>query len=131
MPYDQCNCDKLLSCLHDAGFILRYVFDGIGYIQCVNFTKHQNPHVKEAAVIGIPDPHKGEVPKGYVVLESPGAATEHDLIAYLKEHLAAFKIPKRIVIREALPKNTSGKILKRLLVEESLKETAPEAKKDR
>jgi len=83
---------------------------------------YRNPHIKEAAVIGIPDPHKGEVPKGYVVLREAGSVTEHDIIAYLKEHLAAYKIPRRIELREALPKNTSGKILKRLLVEESIRE---------
>ncbi len=81
---------------------------------------YRNPHIKEAAVIGIQDPHKGEVPKGYVVLRTAGSLTEHAISAYLKEHLAAYKIPRRIVIREALPKNASGKILKRLLVEENL-----------
>ncbi len=83
---------------------------------------YRHPGIKEAAVIGIPDPHKGEVPKGYVVLREAGAPTEHDIVAYLKEHLAGYKIPRRIVIRETLPKNTSGKILKRLLVEENLKD---------
>ncbi len=83
---------------------------------------YRNPHIKEAAVIGIPDPHKGEVPKGYVVLRAAGLLTEHDITAYLKDHLAAYKIPRRIVIRETLPKNASGKILKRLLVEENLSE---------
>ncbi len=80
---------------------------------------YQHPRIREAAVIGVPDPHKGEVPKGYVVLETPGALTEHEIIAYLKEHLALFKIPKRIEIRNELPKNSSGKILKRKLAEEN------------
>jgi len=92
---------------------------------------YRNPVIKEAAVIGIPDAHKGEVPKGYVVLKSADAASEHDIIAYLKEHLAGYKIPRRIVIRETLPKNTTGKILKRLLVEESLQEAASRKEKDR
>lgn len=48
LPYDECDVNGLIQCLHDAGMVLRYVVDGIGYIQCVNFTKHQNPHVKEA-----------------------------------------------------------------------------------
>lgn len=84
---------------------------------------YQHPLIKEAAVIGIPDPHKGEVPKGYVVLKMKNSISEHGIIAYLKNHLALYKIPKRIDIREDLPKNSSGKILKRLLVEENLNET--------
>jgi long-chain acyl-CoA synthetase len=81
---------------------------------------YQNPHIKEAAIIGIPDAHKGEVPKGFVVLKTKNAMTEHEIINFLKEHLALYKIPRRIEIREELPKNQSGKILKRVLVEESL-----------
>jgi long-chain acyl-CoA synthetase len=81
---------------------------------------YQHPQIKEAAVIGVPDPHKGEIPKGYVVLESSGTLTEHQIIAYLKEHLALYKVPKRIEIRPELPKNSSGKILKKNLVEEHM-----------
>ena len=76
---------------------------------------YQNPKIKEAAVIGIPDPHKGEVPKGFVVLKTGNVLTEHEIILYLREHLALYKVPKRIEIRNELPKNASGKILKRLL----------------
>ncbi|MBI5873639.1 MAG: long-chain fatty acid--CoA ligase [Candidatus Omnitrophica bacterium] len=84
---------------------------------------YRHPLVREAAVIGIPDPRKGEVPKGYCVLKSTGSITEHEIIAYLKDHLALYKIPKRIEIRAQLPKNSSGKILKRILIEENLKNT--------
>ena len=84
---------------------------------------YQNPKIKEAAVIGVPDPHKGEVPKGFVVLKTKGALTEHEIIAYLREHLALYKIPRTVEIREELPKNASGKILKRVLVEESQKKS--------
>jgi len=76
---------------------------------------YQNPKVKEAAVIGIADTHKGEVPKGFVVLKENEAATEHEILQYLKERLAAYKIPKYIEFRANLPKNTTGKILKRML----------------
>ncbi len=82
---------------------------------------YQHPNVKEAAVIGIPDPHKGEVPKGYVVLKNKGGLSERDLISYLRDHLAAYKIPRRIELRDELPKNSSGKILKRVLAEENRK----------
>ncbi|MEK6727513.1 MAG: long-chain fatty acid--CoA ligase [Candidatus Omnitrophota bacterium] len=79
---------------------------------------YQNPKIKEAAVIGITDTHKGEVPKGYVVLKEMESATEHEIIQYLRERLASYKIPKYIEFREFLPKNTIGKILKRVLKDE-------------
>ncbi|MFH0877595.1 MAG: long-chain fatty acid--CoA ligase [Candidatus Omnitrophota bacterium] len=81
---------------------------------------YQHPHIKEAAVVGLPDPHKGEVPKGFVVLKNPGSLSEHEVVVYLRERLALYKVPRQIEMRTALPKNTSGKILKRILVEESL-----------
>lgn len=49
LPYDDCNVDDLLQQLAERGFIDRYVVDGCAYIQVVEFRKHQNPHVKEAA----------------------------------------------------------------------------------
>jgi long-chain acyl-CoA synthetase len=80
---------------------------------------YTNPKVKEAAVIGIADEHKGEVPKGFVVLNDGVEASEHELIQYLREKLAAYKIPKFIEFRAGLPKNTTGKILKRILEDEA------------
>lgn len=77
-----------------------------------------NPKVKEAAVIGIADPHKGEVPKGFVVLQDGQAATEHEMIRFLRDRLAPYKVPKAIEFRRSLPKNTTGKILKRILQDE-------------
>ncbi len=79
---------------------------------------YQHPAIKEAAVIGVNDAHKGEVPKGFVVLRTQASLNEHDIIKYLKEHLALYKIPKKIEIRDSLPKNASGKILKRILAQE-------------
>jgi long-chain acyl-CoA synthetase len=79
---------------------------------------YQNPKVKEAAVIGIIDAHKGEVPKGFIVLQENASATEHEILQYLRERLAGYKIPKYIEFRAQLPKNTTGKILKRLLKDE-------------
>jgi len=82
---------------------------------------YQNPKIKEAAVIGIPDPHRGEVPIGFVVLKDGATTTEHEIIQYLRERLAPFKVPKYIEFREFLPKNTTGKILKRVLEDEKQK----------
>jgi long-chain acyl-CoA synthetase len=69
-------------------------------------------------VIGIADEHKGEVPKGFIVLKEGENASEHEILHYLRERLAPYKIPKSIEFREALPKNTTGKIMKRLLMDE-------------
>lgn len=80
---------------------------------------YRDPRIREAAVIGVPDPHKGEVPKGYVVLKTTGSVTEHDIIVYLRQHLADYKIPRKVEIRAELPKNSAGKILKRVLIEEN------------
>ena len=73
---------------------------------------YQFSGIKEAAVVGIKDPRKGEMPVAFVV---PNPDTELDtsaLSAYLKEKLAVFKIPRKIVQLEALPRNATGKILK-------------------
>jgi len=79
---------------------------------------YQNPKIKEAAVIGIADEHKGEVPKGFIVLKEGKSVSEQEILHYLRERLASYKVPKSIEFREALPKNTTGKILKRILVDE-------------
>lgn len=79
---------------------------------------YQNPKVKEAAVIGIADTHKGEVPKAFVVLNDNQQTSEHEIIQYLRDRLAPYKIPKYVEFRIALPKNTTGKILKRVLKDE-------------
>ena len=79
---------------------------------------YQHPKVKEVAVIGIPDYHKGEVPKGFIVLKESVQATEREFILFLRERLANYKVPRYIEFRESLPKNTTGKILKRVLIKE-------------
>jgi len=79
---------------------------------------YQNPKIKEAAVVGIADQHKGEVPKAFLVLKDGEHSTEHEIIHYLRERLAPYKIPKYVDFRKALPKNTTGKVLKRLLKDE-------------
>ena len=79
---------------------------------------YQNSKIKEAAVIGIADLHKGEVPKAFLVLKDGEQSTEHEILHYLRERLASYKIPKYVDFRKNLPKNATGKILKRLLKDE-------------
>jgi hypothetical protein len=60
-PYDhQLDVDSLLTKLHDAGFIERYVVDGARYLQIVTFLKHQRPHMREAASVIPPAPTKAD-----------------------------------------------------------------------
>lgn len=74
---------------------------------------YTHPGVSEVAVIGLPDPKWIEAVTA-VVVPKPGAAlTEAALIAHCAERLAGFKCPKRVILTEALPKNPSGKVLKR------------------
>lgn len=74
-----------------------------------------NSKVAEAAVIGIKDKLKGEVPIGYVALKVGEQATEGELIHFLREKLASYKVPRTIEFRDSLPKTSTGKILKRAL----------------
>ncbi len=74
----------------------------------------QHPAVREAAVVGEPDERWGEAVHAYVVLGQP-APTPRQLTLFLKQHLADFKIPTRYHIIDAIPRNPSGKILRRVL----------------
>lgn len=74
-----------------------------------------HPNVREAAVIGVPDPNYGEAVKGFVALKQEGETTVADLIEFCEAHLAAYKVPKEISLLEELPKNSTGKILRRSL----------------
>ncbi len=71
--------------------------------------------IVEAAVIGLPDADFGEAVHAFVVLKDGVAATEASLMAFCAEHLAKYKVPKRIEFLDELPKNTTGKILRRSL----------------
>jgi acyl-CoA synthetase (AMP-forming)/AMP-acid ligase II len=73
--------------------------------------------VLEAAVIGVPDPDFGQRLKAFVVLEKPGAASEEDLKKHVRDHLARYKVPREIVFLPELPRNPTGKVLKRVLRE--------------
>ena len=80
----------------------------------------EHPAVMEVAVIGIPDERWGESVKAVVALRpdtSPtsSSATEAELIAWCKERIASYKAPRSIDVVEALPRNPTGKILKREL----------------
>ncbi len=73
------------------------------------------PAVSEVAVIGVPHPRWVEAVVAVIVIKSGHSLTESDVLAHSQKVLASFKTPKRIVFAEALPKNPSGKLLKRQL----------------
>ncbi|HXC49888.1 MAG TPA: AMP-binding protein [Candidatus Limnocylindrales bacterium] len=74
-----------------------------------------HPVVREAAVIGVVDEEFGQRLKAFVVPERLGAISQDDLKSYVKEHLARYKVPREIVFLEELPRNPTGKVLKRAL----------------
>ncbi|MET0167888.1 MAG: long-chain fatty acid--CoA ligase [Vicinamibacterales bacterium] len=78
-----------------------------------------HPAVMEVSVAGVPDPLKGEVPKAWVILRAGQSATESELRAHCRERLAPYKVPFQIEFRKELPKTMVGKVLRRLLVEET------------
>lgn len=75
----------------------------------------QHPHISEAAVIGIPHPEWGETVKAFIVLSKPLEELENECRRFLKEKIAAFKIPKCYEVIDQLPRNATGKILKHVL----------------
>ncbi|MGQ4892433.1 MAG: long-chain-fatty-acid--CoA ligase [Candidatus Njordarchaeia archaeon] len=91
----------------------------------------KHPKVKEAAVIGVPDPYRGETVKAYIVPKDEYADVLTDeskreefikeLDAFCREHLAAYKVPRLFEFRKELPKSLVGKVLRRVLKEEATK----------
>jgi long-chain acyl-CoA synthetase len=81
---------------------------------------YQFPGIKEAAVIGVPDPRKGEHPVAFVSTAEGAQVEEKALLQFVRGKLADYKVPKRVVFMAALPKNATGKILKTALRQQAL-----------
>ncbi|WLR42863.1 fatty acid--CoA ligase family protein [Bacillus carboniphilus] len=83
---------------------------------------YDHKDVIECAVFGVPDPERGEAVRAFVVSKNP-ELKEEDLQIFLGEHLAKYKLPSSIEFLEELPKNTTGKILRRALKQKVLQES--------
>ena len=71
-----------------------------------------HPAVQEAVVFPIPEPKRGQVIGAAVVLRPQAEAGEKELLGFLRANLANFKVPQKIVVRDSLPRNATGKVLR-------------------
>jgi long-chain acyl-CoA synthetase len=87
------------------------------YPRDVEEVLYGHPAILEAGVVGIPDEYRGESVKAFVVLKEGMTATEKEILAYCREHLAKYKVPSAVEFRAELPKSALGKVLRRKLTE--------------
>lgn len=80
---------------------------------------YQFPGVKEAAVIGVPDARRGEHPVAFLALQDGATLDEKALLHFIRQKLADYKVPKRVTVLTALPRNATGKVLKTALRNQS------------
>jgi long-chain acyl-CoA synthetase len=72
-----------------------------------------HPKILEACTVGVPDEYRGETVKAYIVTRPGETLTKEEIIAFCREKLAAYKVPKIIEFMDQLPKSTVGKILRK------------------
>ena len=91
------------------------------YSREVEEVLYHHPGVAEAAVIGVLDQSKGEVPKAFIVLKEGSRVMEVEILRFLRQRLANYKVPHYIEFRDMLPKSKVGKLLKREIRSEEQK----------
>jgi acyl-CoA synthetase (AMP-forming)/AMP-acid ligase II len=82
------------------------------YPREIEETIYQFPGIKEVAVVGRPDPRKGEMPVAFVSLGDGASLDEKALLQFVRSKLADYKVPRHVAVLAALPRNATGKILK-------------------
>jgi long-chain acyl-CoA synthetase len=82
---------------------------------------HQHPKIQAAVSVGIPDSYRGETVKAFVVTKNGEHATAEEIIAFCREKLAAYKVPRLVEFRKSLPQSAVGKVLRRMLRDEEIK----------
>jgi long-chain acyl-CoA synthetase len=93
------------------------------YPRDVEEVLYLHPKVREAAVIGIPDPFHGERVKAFVVPHDGEVPSADEIIAFCRKHLVVYKVPTQVEFRDSLPKTLIGKVLRRVLMEEERQRT--------
>lgn len=86
---------------------------------------YQHPAVREAAVVGAPDPYRGETVKAFVSLAVGKKVTPEDVIAFCRDRMAAYKYPRAVEILDGLPKTPTGKFLRRELRDREWEKARP------
>jgi long-chain acyl-CoA synthetase len=76
---------------------------------------YQHPAVREASVVGVPDPYRGETVKAFVALHAGASATPEEILEFCKENMATYKRPREVEIVDDIPKTATGKYLRREL----------------
>lgn len=90
------------------------------YPREVDEVLYRHPKVKEAVTVGVPDAYRGETIKAYIVPNEGESITAEEIIAFCKEKMASYKVPKEIEFRAALPQSAAGKILRKILRDEEM-----------
>jgi long-chain acyl-CoA synthetase len=88
---------------------------------------YMHAKVQEVVVAGVPDEHRGETVKAYIILKEGQSCTVDEIRSFCKENLAPYKVPTLVEFRSELPKSQVGKILRRVLVEEEKQKQAEKA----
>ncbi|NEP46880.1 MAG: long-chain fatty acid--CoA ligase, partial [Okeania sp. SIO2H7] len=104
--------DRLKDMINMSGFKI--------YPAEVERVLYQHPAIAEAAVYGAPHPEKGEIVKAKIRLKLGTACSLEDIKTFCAERMATYKVPRAIEFVDSLPKNATGKILKRVLREQEL-----------
>jgi fatty-acyl-CoA synthase len=79
---------------------------------------HSHPAIAEAALFPVPDPKWGEVGRAIIVLKPGASVTEADLVNWLREQMAHYKVPRSVVFVDTLPKTAANKVDKPQLIEQ-------------